>query len=267
LNGVVATPWSAPHACAAARSWTLSPSAAVVDSAPFFGNYMSAELSPGTWLLSGHHNMWTYRNGAQVMTEWVEENERLVFSPDRSRAVVLSLNTAGGLAVLDAAQGTVAFRLPITHSYAVAYSPEGDTLFAAFESAPDTLHLVRLAAGSGSVIDEAATPVGMEPVDLVLDPEAPWFYVVGFGVTPAVYVIDRNTLSVVATVRAPEGSCGIDVDCGYGRRIAIDPAARRLYVLTTTGWLGEISQFSYGRSRIFDFTLPPVSQEPVLLQP
>lgn len=258
-----------PPRCSRPLSWELSPTPVVRDSAPAtWGDRLWAELAPAIWLVAAPHRIDIYRPGQPTFSETVEEAERLVRSPDGALAVVLSNGTAGQVPVLDATAGTIAFRLPLKMTQAVAFSPEGDTIFAAgvrLTVAGEPTRLIAAAAASGEAWTDRALDIA-ELWDLVVDPDGPWLY--GLATTidhsswlPVIHVFDRRTLGPIARMLPPPDAACRALFCGQVT-LAMDPSTRRLYALEVQGWRNFASIWL---SRVYSFEAVPAQQQPVVL--
>ncbi len=270
-NAVVATAYDdSAHSSYRPRVWTLTASPMVLDSGLPGGGHQVAEMAAGTWLKAGHHHYWTVRGG--VASAWVqlEESERTVFSPDRSIAV---LTTDGGFVnapVLETATGTVRYVLPLAPVGAAAFTPNGDSLLVhardAARPSGESNRLLVLASSTGQVLADVLAPGYLS--SLVLDPRGRWIYASLFG-RPTVFVLDRQTLARVATVTAP-GLCAAPpyTGCDFGRTgTGIDTLQRRLHILGALNWEFGAPNWWDVPSPIADFSLPPITQIPLTLQP
>ncbi|HEV8380312.1 MAG TPA: hypothetical protein VGQ29_01925 [Gemmatimonadales bacterium] len=259
--------------CGRAVSWVLDASATPIDSAPlggFAADRIWAELSPGMWLQTAHHYMRVYRPGDSTLTEQIESGERVVLSPDRSLAIVLATWAPNQVPVVESATGTITFRLPFARAEGVAFSPDGDTIFAAGRAnfnADEPERLVAASAASGQVAID--TPVTMPMLwDVVLDPGGRWLYGVALtdsGATfqPIIHVFDRHTLGHVGRIRPPAAVvCRADF-CGQ-ISLAIDSSARKLCALEIAGWGLFFSTIPAG---IYTFDLVPTTQAAQVLSP
>jgi hypothetical protein len=262
--------------CESPMGWRVEPSAALVDSFalyPYPADRLWAELAPGIWLRTAHHDLTIYTGGQVTLFEQLEEGERVILSPDRSRAVVLTTNAQNQVPMLLTAAGTVAFRLPLLSTEAVAFAPSGDTIFAAGYTAftigqPERLMAVSAATGAVLMQRDDALP---QLWDLVLDPDAPWVY--GVGAEPAdtsgpywqpvILVFDRHTLQPLGRIRPPPTAACVSGLCGQVG-LAIDAGARRAYAFDIEGWG---SSFFNTPTTIFSFELVPATQPAEILTP
>ncbi len=275
-SGAVVAAGEVGNTCQRPLAWTLGAAPAPADSAPSVstGANLWAELAPGTWLKTAHHYLYLYQGGTMALEERIESAERAVLAPDGSVAIPLAASTETLVPVLDVAPATVRFRLPLQSSDGAAFSPTGDTLFvtgvASYTASPVTSHLLAVSAASGSVLLDSAIGWGGYS-DLVLDPEAPWLYVLAYDAWdgdhtyfgPVVHVFDRRTLRELAVLRPPD-----TVGCGnlcFMLVLSIDPRGRKLYVLQGAAWRGPAP--GAVPSVIYTFDLPPGSQTPQLLGP
>jgi hypothetical protein len=257
--------------CQRAFAWSLASPGAPVDSGPntSVADRIWAELSAGMWLAAAHHGIRVYRPADSTLTEQIESGERVIFSPDRSLAVVLSTSAPNGLPVIASATGSVTYRVPLVKSEGIVFSPDGDTIFAAGRAnvtPGEPERLLAVAAGSGQV--EIDTPItSPELWDLALDPDGPWLYGValtaGQGWQPIIHVFDRATLSQVASIRPPAAMTCRVIFCGQVG-LAIAASTRRLYVLEIANWGMD---FGPTPSGIYTFELVPATQTPLTLSP
>lgn len=261
--------------CGRPRAWRFAPTVLVTDSFPYLfrggSDLMFAQVAPLSWLVTGSHQLSIYVDGQLRLLEQLEEVERAVLSPDRSRALVLTASDPNHVPVLLTAPGTIAFRLPLLSAEAAAFSANGDTLFAAGKSvyAPDPpLRLVSVDPAFGAILVQVDDSSLTELSDMVLDPDAPWLYGVELTDTlvsiwqPRVDVFDRRTLRFLGRIRPPATATCAFVFCGQVS-LAIDRATRTLYALDVEGW-GS----SFGTpAAVFRFDLVPASQLPQILSP
>lgn len=259
--------------CGKPRGWRFAPTVLAVDSAPYLyaADRLWAELALDTWLKTDHHHLTIYRDGQLTLLEQLEEGERAVLSPDRSRAIVLTTIAPNHVPVLLTAPGTIAFRLPLLSAEAAAFSANGDTLFAAGYSAfaPDApLRLVSVDAAFGAVLGQVDDSLLTALWDMVLDPDAPWLYGVELTDTlvsiwqPRIDVFDRRTLRFLGRIRPPATATCAYFPCGQVG-LAIDRATRTLYAFDVEGWG---SGFGIPAA-VFRFDLVPTTQVPEILSP
>jgi len=250
------------------RAWRFSPTVLVTDSAPYLtgpADRMWAQLAPGTWLGTAHHQITIFKDGQVTLRDQLEEGERAVFSPDRSLAVVLTTIAAYHVPVLLTAPGTIAFRLPLLSAEAAAFTPDVDTLFAAGYNAftPGVLsRLVAVDAATGAVLVQVDS-LSRQLWDMVLDPDAPWLYGVEVATQPVVAVFDRHTLQSLGRIRPPAtANCALLL-CGQVG-LAIDRVTRSAYAFDVKGWGAS---FDGTPTAVFRFDLVPASQAPEILSP
>lgn len=261
--------------CDSPRAWRVEPSTALVDSFalfPYPADNLWAELAPGTLLRTAHHYLTIYKDGLATLLEQLEGGERVILSPDGLRAVVLTTNAPYQVPVLLPASGTIAFRLPLLSTEAVAFTPDGDTIFAAGFTAfsiGQPLRLLAVSATNGTVFLQRDVP--LSPLwDLVLDSDAPWVYGVsledvstsGPYMQPVIQVFDRHTLQPLGRIRPPATAVCIAGLCGQVG-LAIDAVARKAYAFDILGWGGSFD--SNTPTAIFGFDLVPASQTPAIL--
>ena len=253
--------------CGNPRGWRFGPTVLAVDSAPYLhaADRLWAEVALDTWLETDHHQLTIYRDGQVTLLEQLEEGERAVLSPDRSLAVVLTTIAAYHVPVLLTASGTIAFRLPLLSAEAVAFTPDGDTLFAAGDNAftPGvSLRLVAVDAATGAVLVQVDS-LSRQLWDLVLDPDAPWLYGVEVATQPVIDVFDRHTLRSLGRIRPPAtANCALLL-CGQVG-LAIDRVTRAAYAFDVKGWGAS---FDGTPTAVFRFDLVPASQAPEILAP
>lgn len=262
--------------CDEPKAWRFKPTVALVDSDPLLAtpaDRLWAELAPSTWLRTAHHDLTIYKDGQITLFEQLEEGEREVLSPDRSRAVVLTTNAPNHVPVILTAPGSIAFRLPLLSTEAVAFTPGGDTIFAAGYAAfsiGQPLRLLAVSAATGAVLtqrDDALPQLW----DLVLDPDAPWMYGVaaepadtsGPYWQPVIQVFDRRTLQPLGRIRPPSTAACVSGLCGQVG-LAIDAVARKAYAFDIEGWG---SSFFNTPTGIFRFELVPATQPVEILTP
>lgn len=260
--------------CGLPKLWTLEPAVAAVDSAPYPGpaDRVWVELAPSTWLNTSHHYLTIHKDGLVTLREQLEEGERVIFSPDHSRAVALTTNAPYQAPVLLPASGTIAYRLPLLAAEAAAFTPGGDTLFAAGFRAFSQTELPRLIAvhaTTGVVLMDTSYAAG-ELWGIVLDPDAPLLYGVelspvagSFFLQPDILVFDRRTLELVGRMHPPAAATCTSQFCGQ-TGLALDPNARKLYAFEIVGWQ---SVFPDAPSGIYTFDLVPATQSPEVLSP
>lgn len=255
--------------CAFPKAWSLAPSIAAVDSvrvaAP--ADRLWAELAPSTWLNNSHHYLTIQKDGGVILQEQLEEGDRLVFSPDRSRALVTTTNARYQVPVLLTGGGTIAFRLPLVAAQGAAFTPEGDTLFVAgYRSfTPPQLRLIAVHGTTGSVLADTSSS-GALLLAIVLDPDAPTLYGVegqGSGpyLQPDILVFDRRTLGLVGRMHPPVAVTCTSQFCGQ-LGLALDPVTRELYAFEIIGWDSVLPD---GPTSVFRFDLVPAAQSPEIL--
>jgi len=271
---VVAQSLVAISTCGKPRAWQFAPTVLAIDSVPYTNaaDRLWAHLAPDTWLETEHHLLTIFHSGQVTLNEQLEEGERAILSPDRSRAVVLT--TGNGLLhvpVLLTEPGTLAYRLPLWSAEAAAFSLDGDTLYAAGASvfaAGALARVVAVDAATGVVLVQNDS-LEQELWDMVLDPDAPWLYgvrlanLVAGGAQPVIEVFDRHTLRFLGRVRPPANAACAFWPCGQVG-LAIHRATRTLYAFDVEGWGAS---FSGTPTAIFRFELVPVSQLPEILSP
>lgn len=142
---------------------------------------------------------------------------------------------AYGAPVIDVGAGRVGYRVSaLTSAKGAAFTPGGDTLFLAGDSAGvETLVAVR--ASDGHRLGSRA--LDFTPCAVAADSTRPWVYVAGItgGALPrsVLQVYDRTTLERTTTLH-------VTSDIPYGTqlcRIVLNSVERRVYVVET--WAGE----------------------------
>jgi hypothetical protein len=166
----------------------------------------------------------------------------VVRSPRGDRAALLArpsgpgAGPTNGMPVVDVAGGAVAYRVPaLSTVQGAAFTPDGDTLFLAGDSAGAPA-LAAVVAADGARL--ATRTLGLSPCAVAVDGAQRWLYVAGLttaaaDTTSVLQVLDRATLNVVTTLQVTGG-------VGYGDklcRIVQNPVESRVYVVTT--WAGE----------------------------
>jgi hypothetical protein len=275
-DGVIVAQALAGTACESPMDWRVAPSTVLVDSFALYphpADRLWAELAPGIWLRTAHHDLTIYTDGQVTLFERLEEGERVILSPDGGRAVVLTTNALNQVPVLLPASGTIAFRLPLLCTEAVAFTPGGDTIFAAGYTAfsiGQPQRLIAVSAATGAVLmqrDEALPQLW----DLVLDPDAPWVYGVALASAdtsspywqPVIQVFDRHTLQPLGRIRPPPTAACVSGLCGQVG-LSIDAVAHKAYAFDIEGWG---SSFFNTPTAIFSFDLVPATQPAEILTP
>jgi hypothetical protein len=257
--------------CALPKLWTLAPSIAAVDSVALSipADRVWVELAPSTWLNTSHHDLTIQQDGQVILREQLEEADRVVFSPDHSRALVTTTNAPYQVPVLLSAGGTIAYRLPLVSAQGAAFTPDGDTLFVAGYRAfsPEQIRLVAVRAATGGVLADTSYS-GAELLAIVLDPDAPLLYGVELSqgtpfLQPGLLVFDRRTLGLVGRIRPPTDTTCTSPFCGQ-IGVAVDPNARRLYAFEIAGWTSASPDWP---TSVFSFDLVPATQTPEVLSP
>ena len=174
-----------------------------------------------------------------------------VVSPNGSRIVPAGTwVSTGGVPVFDATVPGVAYTIAaLTGTAAAAFTPGGDTVYVAGDSAYHGNMLLAVDAASGAVLGR--TPVGgywpREGLAVAVDPLRPWLYV-AWTVSHDPYnldsvvvnVYDRRSLRRVATLAASSGMrAGIPVSPGfqpYAWTFVMSPVERRLYLTFNVPW-------------------------------
>jgi hypothetical protein len=259
--------------CQVPKVWTVEPGPVVTDTFPYAApaDRLWADLAPDVLLRTAHHDMTIYHAGLVALNEPLEEGERVVLSPDRTRAVMTSSIAQNQVPVLLTGTGAVAFRLPLASTEAVAFSPGSDTIFTAGVRAftlGEPLRLLAISTATGAVLVE--TDHALPQIwDLVVDPDASVIYGVALtdtgGTTwrPIIHVFDRRTLEALGEVRPPESVACYYSLCGQ-MSLALDPATRTLYAYDIEGWG---SSFGTHPTGIWAFALVPAAQSAEMLSP
>jgi hypothetical protein len=265
---------SYPYHCTAPASVALATPLSALDTLPgaYAGGRASfwAQLAPAVWMLAEHHQLDILRAGQAQQSLQLEEAYRMVVSPDRSLAVPLANLAFAGMPVLEMSTGAMKYRLAFNRMQAAAFTPSGDTLFGigsvdstpASPRTPVPRRLAALSPLTGGELRSAPNAIGGTDFwDIVLDEAAPRLYAVGFGPSGVeVDAFDRATLRPFASMTLPVPDENCYSWCPLA--LAIDPAARRLYLLTIPSWGSFDARL---RSLVHEFELPPVSQAPLVL--
>jgi hypothetical protein len=179
----------------------------------------------------------------------------VVRSPRGDRAALLSRpgipGPTNGMPVVDVAGGAVGYRVPVlSGAQGAAFTPEGDTLFLAGDSAGAPALAAVLAADGARV---ATRTLGLSPCAVAVDGARRWLYVAGQTTSSPVpqsvlQVLERTTLNAVTTLH-------VTGPAGYGRslcRIVQNPIESRVYVVTT--WAGEHNPGAH--AQLYSFETP-----------
>ena len=185
------------------------------------------ELGPDRWLLMEDLRVAVV---AAADTTWldVRNPRRVVFSPESDRAVLLADSTAGGMAIVDIAAGTVAQVAGVHFAHKAAFSADGSSLWVAGGADYHDEMIYRMDPAIGTVLQEAEPP-GLT-IELVLDAEVSLLYA-SADISDGYYMraLDPTTLAEIAMVGpATYGLCG---GCSVHHAAFVDPMARRLHTL------------------------------------
>lgn len=253
--------------CSGTLSWHLGPGT-MLDSGPGNGNYLRAETAPGVWFSAGHHHAGFSPAPASQPSSLgyqLEEVERLILSPSGLLAApLLQSSHTVDVPVFNAASGTVAYRVPMRQMMGAAFSPAGDTLFAAGQYfGPDTWQRFVSMLPNGQVVMLDSINTG-QIFDLVLDTDTPFLFALAYGrvttyYAPVIYVIDRASMALLATMRVPESAKCL----GFCNQVilGLDRATNRIYAIGVYGWMGVSTE----PTRIWEFDLVPLQRQPVVL--
>ncbi|HJS43229.1 MAG TPA: hypothetical protein VJ755_07130 [Gemmatimonadales bacterium] len=167
-------------------------------------------------------------------------------SPRGDRAALLGRRAGPGgpggpgptnvIPVVDVAGGAIAYHVPpLSGVQGAAFTPEGDTLFLAGDSAGAPALAAVLAADGARL---ATRTLALSPCAVAADGAQRWLYVAGLvtlaaDTTSVLQVLDRATLNVITTLQVT-GADGYD---GKRCRIVQNPIESRVYVVAT--WAGE----------------------------
>ena len=181
----------------------------------------------------------------------------VVRSPRGDRAALLARPASpgggptNGMPVVDVAEGAIGYHVPaLSGVQGAAFTPEGDTLFLAGDSAGVPALAAVLAADGARL---ATRTLGLSPCAVAVDGAHRWLYVAGQvtsspGPQSVLQVLDRTTLNAVTTLHVTGAA-------GYGRslcRIVQNPIESRVYVVTT--WAGEHNPGAH--AQLYSFETP-----------
>jgi hypothetical protein len=203
-----------PPGCGWLTSWRVTGEPAVSDSAPWrCCGWGIVEMSPGRWLITEDDQFFVREcsGGACTLREqFGYSTSDAVLSPRGDRVALGGyFPFGGGPWVLDTSTGDSAFTIPaLKEAFAVAFSPDGDTLYEVGRTPSYDNLVVVLDPATGTIRDSATIPTadapGYWPAAVASDPIADHLYVVGYpGGAPTLLVYRRSTLELLTAIRAP----------------------------------------------------------------
>jgi hypothetical protein len=134
----------------------------------------------------------------------------------------------------------------------MAFSPSGDTLFAAWSDGGYPWHLHTVNAANGALLATLDFPESVWVDRVVADPVRPWLYVsTRYGAwaswdnaVPRLFVLDRRTMEVVGTVSAPERDRRPLQD-----EVIVVVGTEAVYLAPHWGWPGSYENWEYRLGR------------------
>lgn len=244
--------------CGGSKAWSLTGTPQLFDSTSLSTWRLAAQLGPNTWLASYHHQICTVGPGNPGQCQTLEETNAVRISPRGDVATPLihyAFNT--GVPVYDATSGVPRYYVgELRSSGGAAFNSSGDTLFLVGEDATAsaaTTRILALEPLTGTRLAEASfAPVGYL-YDLAL--LGPWLVLAAAEPSlisrPLVIILDRDSLTVTATLRAPATVTCWTIFCGELQIVADLSAA---YLLETSGFDYSLP-FGF-RSFIYRFEVP-----------
>ncbi len=245
-----------PPGCRLITTVPISPLAPAPDTLPRVPGLTQIHLSPGNWLVSyksrGLYLVTRSPDGSFAETLLIPGTQVLgpyAISPRGDR--VIATETRYGLIAVDPRVPALAFYLTdISEMGGAAFSPEGDTIFAAGLWRSGGAKLLAVDATSGAILRETA--IGYWDTQVVaVDPTRPWLYLVGedsvggaWAVSLLVY--DRASFAVVARLRIPASKLPSYTHFPYAAlyNAVVDPFRREIYV-TLNQWIEPtVARFS-----------------------
>ena len=230
--------------------WRTEPLAPLSDTTSVITTDFVAVLRTGRWVVldGGVFSVVACDPGEACVSEAVAGlvGSDVVRSPRGDRAALVGQPTGGAFAevpVLDLDAGRVGYRTPgLSAVNGAAFSPRGDTLFVAGDSA-GAFALVAVDAGTGQRL--ASRALDFVPCAVASDTVQRWLYVAGLTTGAAarrsvLQVVDRGTMAPITRLHVGSSTT-------YGTqlcRIVQNPIARLVYVVeTSTGDLpGALAQ-------------------------
>ena len=247
--------------CATGRwmVWRTEPLAPLSDTTPDMTDHFVAVLRTGRWIvLTASHFSLHACDAGSCTSDSIPgtAGSDVVRSPLGDRAVLLAQAIGDpqtpGVPVVDVAAGNIGYRIPaLSAAQGAAFSPDGDTLYLAGDSAA-TFALVAVRASDGAGL--ISRRLDYAPCAVAVDPSRPWLFVAGVVPTPSpphsfLQVFDRWTMNSLTTLHVVS-------DTAFGLnlcRIASDPIGRRVYVVDT--WAGEHNPTAH--AQLYSFETPP----------
>ena len=224
-------------------SWRLHPQVELVGDSLCGAGHFVAELAPGRVVSVGAHDVAISLPDSATCTRTflagAEGTYDVVHSPRGDRAVIIAFGYptgyggTGGVPVLDVATGQVAYEITqIRANPSAAFSADGDTLFVTGDDAAAETVLLAVRAIDGQPLQSRSLP--LQAWAVAPDPEHPWLYVTGYtspGGLGQLLVFDRDSLTLLATVSAPDSVYGV-ICCDVAAHIIPSPAEQRVYVVS-----------------------------------
>jgi hypothetical protein len=237
--------------------WRTEPLAPLTDTTSATTNDFVAVLRTGRWVVldAGMFSVVACNPGQACAAEAIAGliGTDVVRSAGGDRAALTGGPLGGGLSngvpVVNVDAGNVGYRMAaLTTAKGAAFSPGGDTLFLAGDSAGAPA-LVAVHASDGQRV--ASRALAYTPCAVAADTTQGWLYVAGITPAPAaprsvLQVFDRGTMNPITTLH-------VTAAFTYGNqlcRIQQNPIARRLYVVETSA--GEFA----APAQIFSFDTP-----------
>ncbi|HET9384674.1 MAG TPA: hypothetical protein VFO67_05975 [Gemmatimonadales bacterium] len=237
--------------------WRTEPLAPLTDTTSARTSDFVAVLRTGRWVVldAGRFSIVACNPGQACAAATIADlvGADVVRSAGGDRAALTGGPAGGGFSsgvpVVDVDAGHVRYRVPaLTTAKGAAFSPRGDTLFLAGDSAGAPA-LVAVHARDGQRI--ASRALGYVPCGVAVDSTRGWLYVAGITTAPAarrslLQVFDRGTMNPITVLHVTAAITYGDLPC----RIQQNPLARRLYVVETSA--GELA----APAQIFGFDTP-----------
>jgi hypothetical protein len=190
--------------------WDLSPGGGPLGRTDLVhGGHPVVELSPGLWGILEVGGLRVLDPGGDRLVP-IDAPNRVIFSPDGSRLVVLSGAAGAGLPVLTAADGMVAYRLPpFRAALAAQFLPSPGSLFVLVEAGYGT-YLYEADEVDGSFLSAGIPFSGAYVMDFVVDEDRGRLLLVEeIGDGLYLRVAERYSLETIALLQQPVGGlCG-----------------------------------------------------------
>ena len=240
-EGIYVTAHRSPSGVCTWSLWRLLPSVQkLADSIPIAGLRLAGMFDSNRFLVSpSQHSLCVESISPKTQScRGSEEINGIRFSPRGDRAFVY-YGYSNNVPVYDTQKGDTAFTIPDANaSEGGSFTSEGDTLFLAVVGA--TARLLVLDARTGARYADlriAATRPEGTPEDVLVDPQAPYVYVLVWRANshPVIQVYDRRTSSLLAELPGTDSSSATadaNLMCSQcDNRLVMDLATRQLYVL------------------------------------